>query len=286
MSAINDPIARDVSGSPGGLQSATDSAGYAVVSIGLGKENRRAPGRKFEILENILPRGLAVRLLVDVRNYLPAPRWWQRSGGEYPDFLVVEGVRQERGFTQVMDVCRQKLRENGIVFVGCNAGRHRSATVAGDLGRETDAYVVHAGLSNITAEEIAALTLACVPSWPQRYMDAALYFRYVPHTAVFALGWNWEGFHGIQPFQHPRAVMPFIPAGTALCVLATLEQHTPAGEHHPFPCAVVRRLSDSASCCSLALVPLNFLVPFRIHELQESERAPGVDERSTAGTPA
>ena len=76
-----------------------------------------------------------------------------------------------------------------------------------------------------------------------------------------------------------------IPAGTPLCVLGTLEQHTPAGEQHPFPCAVVRRLSDSESSCNLALVPLNFLVPFRVCELQRSERAPGVDEISRAGAP-
>ena len=270
-----------------GPQSSTHPAGYAVVSVGLGNERRRGPGRKYEILENILPRGLAERLLVDARDYLQAPPREQRPRGEYPDLLVVAGVRRERGFNRIMEICRQKLRQNGIVFVGCNAGRHRSATVAGDLGRETDAYVVHAGLSNITAEEIAALTLVCVPSWPQRYMEASLYFSYVPHTAVFALGWSWEGFRGIQPLQHPRAVMPVIPAGTALCVLGTLEQHTPAGEQHPFPCAVVRRLSDSdsESSCNLALVPLNFLVPFRVYELQRSERAPGVNEISRAGAP-
>ncbi len=88
------------------------------------------------------------------------------------------------GFDRAMEACRRKLRENGIVFVGCHAGRHRSATVAGDLGREAQAYVVHAGLSNVTVAEIAALTLACVPE----HMEASLYFRFVPRTAVFALG--------------------------------------------------------------------------------------------------
>jgi len=268
-----------------GSQSSTRPAGYAVVSVGLGNERRPEAGQKYERLKNILPRDLAELLLVDARDYLQAPPREQRPPGEYLDLLVVAGVRREEGFNRILEICRQKLRQYGIVFVGCNAGRHRSATVAGDLGRETDAYVVHAGLSNITAEEIAALTLVCVPSWPERYMEASLYFSYVPHTAVFALGWSWEGFRGIQPFQHPRAVMPVIPAGTALCVLGTLEQHTPAGEQHPFPCAVVRRLSDSESSCNLALVLLNFLVPFRVYELQRSERAPGVDEISRAGAP-
>ena len=285
MRGTDDFIAQGVSESPGGMEPSTDSGGYAVVSVGLGNEKRRGPGWKYEILKNIRPGGLAERLLVDVRDYLQAPRRGRRPEGEYPDFLVVEGVRRERRFHWALEICRRKLRENGIVFVGCNAGRHRSATVAGDLARETDAYVVHAGLSDITAEEIAALTLACVPSWTQWYVEAALYFDYVPQTAVFALGWNWAGFRDIQPFQHLRAVMPVIPAGTALCVLGTLEQHTPAGEQHPFPCAVVRRLSDSESSCNLALVPLNFLVPFRVYELQRSERAPGVNEISRAGAP-
>ena len=269
-----------------GSQSSTRPAGYAVVSVGLGNERRPEAGQKYERLKNILPRDLAELLLVDARDYLQAPPREQRPPGEYLDLLVVAGVRREEGFNRILEICRQKLRQYGIVFVGCNAGRHRSATVAGDLGRETDAYVVHAGLSNITAEEIAALTLVCVPSWPERYMEASLYFSYVPHTAVFALGWSWEGFHGSQPFQHPRAVMPVIPAGTAMCVLGTLEQHTPAGEHHPFPCAVVRRLSDPESGCSLVLMPLNFLVPFRVYELQQSEGIPSVDGTSTVGTPA
>ena len=80
--------------------------------------------------------------------------------------------------------------------------------------------------------------------------------------------------------------MPVIREGTAMCVLGILEQHTPAGEHHPFPCAVVRRLSDPESGYNLALVPLNFLVPFRVYKLQQSEDIPGVDGTSTAGTPA
>ena len=144
-----------------GSQSSTRPAGYAVVSVGLGNERRREAGQKYERLKNILPRGLAELLLVDARDYLQAPPREQRPPGEYPDLLVVAGVRREEGFNRILEICRQKLRQYGIVFVGCNAGRQRSATVAGDLGRETDAYVVHAGLSNITAEEIAALTLVC-----------------------------------------------------------------------------------------------------------------------------
>ena len=60
---------------PGGMQSTLYSGGYAVVSVGLGKENRRIPGEKYEILKSILPRGLADELLVDVRDPL-------ENGGE------------------------------------------------------------------------------------------------------------------------------------------------------------------------------------------------------------
>ena len=80
MRGTEDLIAQDVSGTPGGMLSSTDSGGYAVVSVGLGNEKRRGPGRKYEILKDILPRGLADRLLVDVRDYLQAPPWVQRPG--------------------------------------------------------------------------------------------------------------------------------------------------------------------------------------------------------------
>ena len=243
-----------------GSQSSTRPAGYAVVSVGLGNERRREAGQKYEILKNILPRGLAELLLVDARDYLQAPPREQRPLAEYPDLFVVAGVRREEGFNRILEICRQKLRQYGILFVGCNAGRHRSATVAGDLGRETDAYVVHAGLSNITAEEIAALTLACVSSWPQ--MESASYFRYVPQTGSFALGWAWRGFSD--------ALAPLIPAGTQLQVLRVAREH-------PFPCVVVRRLADPFR--GNAVVPLSFLVPFCVHVLQTSGRAPGVDKR-------
>ena len=244
---------------PGGMQSTLYSGGYAVVSVGLGKENRRRPGEKYEILKSILPRGLADELLVDVRDDLRAPRSEHRPRGEYPDFCVAEGVRQTIGFNTALERCRLKLHRYGIVFVGCNAGRHRSATVAGDLGRqETNAYVVHAGLSNITAEEIAALTLACVNSWPQ--IESASYFRCVPQTEIFALGWTWRGF--------TDAPAPLIPAGTQLQVLRVAREH-------PFPCVVVRRLVDPVR--GNAVVPLGFLVPFCVHVLQTSGRAPGVD---------
>ena len=125
-------------------------------------------------------------------------------------------------------------------------------------GRETNAYVVHAGLSNITAEEIAALTLACVNSWPQ--IESASYFRCVPQTEIFALGWTWRGFSD--------APAPLIPAGTQLQVLRVAREH-------PFPCVVVRRLADPFR--GNAVVPLSFLVPFCVHVLQTSGRAPGVD---------
>ena len=247
--------------SPGGMHSSTDSGGYAVVSVGLGTANRRRSGEKYEKLKSILPRGLADELLVDVREDLFAPRHEQRPPGEYPDVRVAQGVRQTPGFDMALEKCRVKLHRYGIVFVGCNAGRHRSATVAGDLGRqETNAYVVHANLSNITAEEIAALTLACVSSWPQ--MESASYFRYVPQTEIFALGWAWRGFSDV--------LAPLIPAGTQLQVVGVAREH-------PFPCVIVRRLADSFR--GNAVVPLSFLVPFCVHVLQTSGRAPGVDKR-------
>ena len=71
---------------PGGMQSTLYSGGYAVVSVGLGKRNRRKPGEKYEILKSILPRGLADELLVDVRDDLRAPRSEHRPRAEYPDF--------------------------------------------------------------------------------------------------------------------------------------------------------------------------------------------------------
>ena len=61
-------IAQDV---PGGMQSSIYSGGYAVVSVGLGKENRRRPGEKYEILKSILPRGLADELSVLGRSTRP-----------------------------------------------------------------------------------------------------------------------------------------------------------------------------------------------------------------------
>ena len=246
---------------PGGMQSTLYSGGYAVVSVGLGKRNRRKPREKYDILKSILPRGLADELLVDVRDDLRAPQPEQRPPGEYPDFGVAQGVRQTPGFDLALEKCRLKLHQYGIVFVGCNAGRHRSATVAGDLGRqETNAYVVHAGLSNITAEEIAALTLACVNSWPQ--IESASYFRCVPQTEIFALGWTWRGF--------TDAPAPLIPAGTQLQVLRVAREH-------PFPCVDVRLHADPFR--GNAVVPLSFLVPFCVHVLQTSGRAPGVDKR-------
>ena len=63
---------------PGGMQSTLYSGGYAVVSVGLGKRNRRKPREKYEILKSILPRGLADELLVDVRDDLRAPQLEQR----------------------------------------------------------------------------------------------------------------------------------------------------------------------------------------------------------------
>ena len=257
MERSDGSIAQD---GPGGMHSSTDSGGYAVVSVGLGTANRRRSGAKYETLRSILPSGLADALLVDVRDDLRAPHSEQRPPGEYPDFRVAQGVRQTPGFDMALEKCRVKLHRYGIVFVGCNAGRHRSATVAGDLGRqETNAYVVHANLSNITAEEIAALTLACVSSWPQ--MESASYFRYVPQTGSFALGWAWRGFSDLPA--------PFIPAGTQLQVVGVAREH-------PFPCVIVRRLADSFR--GNAVVPLSFLVPFCVHVLQTSGRAPGVDE--------
>ena len=257
MERSDGSIAQD---GPGGMHSSTDSGGYAVVSVGLGTANRRRSGEKYEKLKSILPRGLADELLVDVREDLFAPHHEQRPPGEYPDVRVAQGVRQTPGFEEALEKCRVKLHRYGIVFVGCNAGRHRSATVAGDLGRqETNAYVVHANLSNITAEEIAALTLACVSSWPQ--MESASYFRYVPQTGSFALGWAWRGFSDVPA--------PLIPAGTQLQVVGVAREH-------PFPCVIVRRLADSFR--GNAVVPLSFLVPFCVHVLQTSGRAPGVDE--------
>ena len=140
-------IAQDA---PGGMHSSTDSGGYAVVSVGLGTANRRRSGAKYETLRSILPSGLADALLVDVLDDLRAPRSEHRPRGEYLGLCVAEGVRETIGFNTALERCRLKLHRYGIVFVGCNAWRHRSATVAGDLGRqETNAYVVHAGLSNI-----------------------------------------------------------------------------------------------------------------------------------------
>ena len=258
MERSDGSIAQD---GPGGMHSSTDSGGYAVVSVGLGTAHRRRSGEKYEKLKSILPRGLADELLVDVREDLFAPHHEQRPPGEYPDVRVAQGVRQTPGFEEALEKCRVKLHRYGIVFVGCNAGRHRSATVAGDLGRqETNAYVVHAGLSNITAEEIAALTLACVNSWPQ--IESASYFRCVPQTEIFALGWTWRGF--------TDAPAPLIPAGTQLQVLRVAREH-------PFPCVDVRLHADPFH--GNAVVPLSFLVPFCVHVLQTSGRAPGVDKR-------
>ena len=88
---------------PGGMQSTLYSGGYAVVSVGLGKRNRRKPREKYEILKSILPRGLADELLVDVRDDLRAPQPEQRPPGEYPDFGVAQGVRQTPGFDLALD---------------------------------------------------------------------------------------------------------------------------------------------------------------------------------------
>ena len=90
---VNPSVAMDGMTGP---QLSTRPAGYAVVSVGLGNERRRGPGRKYEILERILPRGLAELLLVDARDYLQAPPREQRPPGEYPDLLVVAGVRREK----------------------------------------------------------------------------------------------------------------------------------------------------------------------------------------------
>ena len=56
---------------PGGMQSTLYSGGYAVVSVGLGKRNRRKPREKYEILKSILPRGLADELSVLARSRRP-----------------------------------------------------------------------------------------------------------------------------------------------------------------------------------------------------------------------
>ena len=75
---------------PGGMQSSLYSGGYAVVSVGLGKENRRMPGEKYEILKSILPRGLADELLVDVRDDLRAPHPEQRPPGKTQIFASLK----------------------------------------------------------------------------------------------------------------------------------------------------------------------------------------------------
>ena len=137
-----------------------EEAGWAVVSIGLG--DHHGQGReKYDALLHLLPHSLVALLLVDVRPSLPAPERSQRPRGKFPDPGVVMGVRQSRGFERVLAECRAKLQYNGIVYICCNRANHRAPTVAAELSRETDCYVVHAGLSNVTAKDIATLTWAC-----------------------------------------------------------------------------------------------------------------------------
>ena len=63
--------------------------------------------------------------------------------------------------------------------------------------------------------------------------------------------------------------------GTALCLLGTLQQHTPAGADHPFTCAVLRRPNDTEPCHRLIIMPLNYLVPERIYRLSGVWRQTG-----------
>jgi len=246
-----------------------EEAGWAVVSIGLG--NRRDEGREtYDALLALLPHSLVALLLVDVRPSLPAPKKSERPRGNFPDPGVVMGVRLNSQFERVLAECREKLQRNGIVYIGCNRANHRAPTVAAELSRETDCYVVHAGLSNVTAKDIATLTWACFQnrmSLPNYSLDVGRYFAEMRQAPVLTLGWDWRGFEGCQPFQHCRAVIPIMRRGTALCLLGTLEQHTPAGADHPFTCAVLRRPNDTEPCHRLIIMPLNYLVPERIYRL-------------------
>ena len=175
---------------------------------------------------------LVALLLVDVRPSLPAPEQSKRPRGKFPDPGVVMGVRQSRGFERVLAECRAKLQYNGIVYIGCNKANHRAPTVAAELSRESGCYVVHAGLSNVTAKDIATLTWACFQNrmnQPNYSLDVARYFAEMREPPELTLGWDWRGFEGCQPFQHCRAVIPIMRKGTTLCLLGTLEQHTPVG---------------------------------------------------------
>ena len=65
--------------------------------------------------------------------------------------------------------------------------------------RETACYMVHAGLSNVTAKNKATLTCACF--WirmglPQYSLGVARYFLEMLQPPELSLGWNWEGFDG------------------------------------------------------------------------------------------
>ena len=254
-----------------------EETGWAVVSIGLG--DHREQGREtYDALLDLLPHSLVALLLVDVRPSLPAPEKSKRPRGKFPDPGVVMGVRQSRGFERVLAECRAKLQYNGIVYIGCNKANHRAPTVAAELSRESGCYVVHAGLSNVTAKDIATLTWACFQNrmnLPNYSLDVARYFAEMREPPELTLGWDWRGFEGCQPFQHCRAVIPIMRKGTVLSLLGTLEQHTPAGAEHPFTCAVLRRPNDTEPCHRLIIMPLNYLLPERIYRLSALWRQRG-----------
>ena len=131
---------------------------HAGVVISLGRETAL-----YEYVLKEIPE--AHQLVVNVASSLPAPPRHERvKRAFFPDASVVSRIRQQQGFSEVVQQCELVLQRYGIVLVMCKGGNHRAPTVADCLKRK-GRFVIHATLATRRAfccTHIATLVHACV----------------------------------------------------------------------------------------------------------------------------
>ena len=103
-------------------------------------------------------------LIVDVTQWLRAPRRQERVKGYFPDDNVVSQIRNHDGFNKPKDACESTLGKYGIALVACKGGNHRAPTVA-DSMKARGRFVLHATLCtrpSLPHKHVATLVHACV----------------------------------------------------------------------------------------------------------------------------
>ena len=179
---------------------------------------------RFTQLLKLLPE--AANVVVDVKEWLHAPRRADRIHASYPNPQIIKQVRAGKGFVPCVTHCENVLRQKGVVVVVCKGGNHRAPTVAAELS-SAKRHVVHLTMDDVSVEDVAVLVGSCIGDGrlsTQLCESAGGQNNFGPWTCCIGWEWCWtrSGTRwslASDPLEFGTLIHHVTPSDTSGCVI-------------------------------------------------------------------